>query len=729
MNVIRTFSMLVIAALTFFSAAFASTGHPALILTAGGVEQLRAAKSSYPPLLDKTIKEATLRVERSIAEGIIVPIPKDPGGGYTHERHKENYKIIQDAGVLYQLTGEKRYLQQATGMLIAYADMYPNLPLHPEQKSQSPGKLFWQGLNEAVWLVYSIQGYDAIVDALSDQDRRKIETDLLRPMADFLSIESERTFRLIHNHGTWSAAAVGMTGYALRDQSLVKRALLGLDGDGSSGFLAQLDQLFSPDGYYTEGPYYQRYAMAPFVVFAQSIENNEPERKIFKHRDGVLLKAIDATIQQTYANKFFPINDAIKEKGLDTWELVYAVATAYSLTKRNDYLSVAEFQGQTIISGPGLAVAKAVANGDARPFQFRSMLLSDGPAGDQGGLAIMRMGKRPLAETLVVKNTSQGMGHGHFDKLSYLLYDNGQEILTDYGAARFLNVPTKDGGRYLPENESWAKQTVAHNTLVVDEATQFGGDWRRSQKYWPTIVHFGSGEALNIVSAETEDAYPGTKIVRTFLQITDEAFAAPIVVDLVRATSKSPVRYDLPLYFDGQVVDFDEGLKINVADRAPLGDKNGYQHLWVEAEGRLNPARPAVSWLNAGRFYTLHSVSPDQTDIVFVRTGANDPQFNLRSEQGVILRAPRQKEATFISVVEPHGVYDAAAEFTAGSESQIKQVSFVESNGAQLIRIDCKCGKSLFIGVSNNPDPKAKHSVRYSGRDWVWSGFASVMKD
>ena len=45
------------------------------------------------------------------------------------------------------------------------------------------------------------------------------------------------------------------------------------------------------------------------------------------------------------------------------------------------------------------------------------------------------------------------MGHGHFDKLHWLYFDNGREIISDYGAARFLNIEAKYGGHYLPEKQ------------------------------------------------------------------------------------------------------------------------------------------------------------------------------------------------------------------------------------------------------------------------------------
>ena len=97
-----------------------------------------------------------------------MPLPKDAGGGYTHEQHKKNYAAIYHAGLLYQMTGDMRYAAFARDMLLEYAALYPGLGTHPLPKAGSPGRLFWQSLNEAVWLVHSIQGYDLIHSALSN---------------------------------------------------------------------------------------------------------------------------------------------------------------------------------------------------------------------------------------------------------------------------------------------------------------------------------------------------------------------------------------------------------------------------------------------------------------------------------------------------------------------------------------------------------------------------------
>ena len=118
-----------------------------------------------------------------------MPLPTDPGGGYTHEQHKRNQRSILEAGTLYRLTGDMAYAHFVRDILLAYADLYPTLGNHPAARNQLPGRLFWQTLNDSVWLVQSIQGYDAVRDALSPQDRERIDADVFGRMARFLSGE------------------------------------------------------------------------------------------------------------------------------------------------------------------------------------------------------------------------------------------------------------------------------------------------------------------------------------------------------------------------------------------------------------------------------------------------------------------------------------------------------------------------------------------------------------
>ena len=72
---------------------------PNLIMTKAGVERIRAALGTVP-LFDATVAKVKAEVDAEIERGIDTPIPKDYSGGYTHERHKRNFFIMQKAGVL-----------------------------------------------------------------------------------------------------------------------------------------------------------------------------------------------------------------------------------------------------------------------------------------------------------------------------------------------------------------------------------------------------------------------------------------------------------------------------------------------------------------------------------------------------------------------------------------------------------------------------------------------------
>jgi len=707
-------------ALTMAVPAHAQDARPALADATAFTAMSRDA-SRYP-LFAAELARMKKSVDAAMKAGIDVPVPKDPGGGYTHEQHKKNYQTIYGAGLLYRITGDKAYADHVRRMLLAYASLYPKLGPHPAKANEAPGRLFWQSLNDAVWLVYAVQGYDAIRDTLSAAERQTIDDNVFRRMAKFLSSDDAATFDRIHNHATWSCAGVGMTGYVLRDKALVDMALKGRDSSGKTGFLRQIDLLFSPDGYYTEGPYYQRYALQPFALFAQAIQANDPARGIFKYRDGVLVKAIRTTIQLTYGGYFFPLNDAMPDKSLKTDELYQAIAIGYAQTMDPGFLSVAAWQKRTVLTPEGLMVARDLAAGKAQPFPYSSALFRDGPDGEQGGIAAMRTSAGDDAAVLVAKNTAMGMGHGHFDKLAWIFYDNGNAVVTDYGAARFLNIESKDGGRYLKENESWAKQTVAHNTLVVNETSDFAGKWQVGQTLAPKQLYFSGDQPTKVSTAEMNGAWPGVTFRRTMVMLPVDGLKQPLVVDLLRVTGDKPATYDLPLHYSGQIIDIGFPVTSNTAERPVLGKANGYQHIWVDATGTPTAANATLTWLLGGRFYTYRMLPPEGARVILGESGANDPRFNLRREPLLIERVPGAKDATFVSILEPHGAYDASAETTTGSNSKVAGLMRTRSGDAEIVTISLTKGRTVTLTIADSVDPTASHRATVNGRTVDWKG-------
>lgn len=673
--------------------------HPNLVNTFNDVVKMReAVKKSGRFQAAFLAKQA--HIDSVLTQPINVPVPKDAGGGYTHEVHKNNYRLMFDAGTLFQITQDPKYANFVKSVLLEYAKLYPTLGAHPEVKSSNPGQLFWQGLNEAVWLVHTIQAYDAVVSHLSKADRKTIEKGVLEPVALFLSEQSPQTFNKVHNHGTWATCAVGMTGYVLDKPEWVEKALYGLDKSGTGGFMRQLDELFSPNGYYNEGPYYQRYALMPFVTFAKAIENNQPERKIFEYRDNVLLKAINTTAQLSYNGLFFPINDAIKSKGIDTIELVNGIAIAYGITSETGLLDIAKQQNRVLLTGDGLKVANALDKGLQTDYQFKTQAFGDGATGDNGAFVVLRSDSSKNASVATVKATSQGLGHGHFDKLGLSYYDQGTEILTDYGAARFLNVVAKFGGRYLPENDSYAQQSIAHNTLIADETSHFNGVTKVGNQHHPKVDLFANTDQVKLVSASIDTAYQGIQLARTtaLVSIPDENI--DWVIDVFNAQSSTPHQYDLAFHYDGHFIESNFKYQAHTEQLKPLGTANGYQHLWLTASAQTDQSQAIsqLTWLNDnGRFYTLSTVNDNNLNVLFARAGANDPNFNLREDKAFVLRVKDQAQHQFVSLLEAHGEYNPAKEYTLKSKTSIQNLSFERKDGVSLIIVELNDGRQYLI--------------------------------
>ena len=726
-----------------FTLALASQAgaHPNLILTEAGVEKIRAELGSVP-LFDATVERVRAEVDAEIELGIDTPIPRDFSGGYTHERHKRNFLILQQAGALFQILEDEKYAIHVRDMLFQYEAMYKNLPLHPQERSYARGKLFWQCLNDSNWLVYVSQAYDAIHDWLSEEERQTLEQNLFRPFADFLSIENPQFFNRVHNHSTWGSAAVGMIGLVMEDEELVQRALYGIRDDGvgvgatdddggfirvegqRAGFLANLEEPFSPDGYYTEGPYYQRYAMYPFLVFAQSLHNVRPDLNIFQYKNGVLLKGVDALLQLSDADgEFFPLNDAQKGMSYHSRELVSAVDIAYLVGGQDPrLLGIAEEQGQVLLDDAGISVAAAIRDGRAQPFEKSSINLTDGADGRQGGVAVLRQGDEDL--TLVFKYAAQGLSHGHYDKLSFSLYEKGEEVLQDYGMARFVNIEQKGGGNYLTENTTWAKQTIAHNTLVQNEASHFGGRYEIGSEHHSELHFFDASDSnVQVASALETNAYPGTAMKRTMALIRNERFERPFLLDIFKVDSDSANRYDLPFYFMGQVMRVNFDYDSPSALRA-LGEANGYEHLHLEGTGSPAGGNSVLSWMENGKFYTLTSATHAADELLFARIGANDPEFNLRRDAAFIIRRNGAEDTVFATAVEPHGSYSPVSEIAVNANSGIVELNVVyDDERYTAVTIEDVQGQTSIFMVSNvDPSASTEHELEINGTTYEWSG-------
>ena len=323
-----------------------------------------------------------------------------------------------------------------------------------------------------------------------------------------------------------------------------------------------------------------------------------------------------------------------------------------------------------------------------------------------------------------MKYSEQGMGHGHFDKLSYSLYDETGEVLQDYGAARWVNIDQKGGGRYLKENNTWAKQSVAHNTLVINETSHYKGDIRIGEKHHPDLYYFNGTGDVQVISAKSKNAYEDGELHRTMVLVKEEDFRHPLLIDVFKANTKTNSQFDLPIWFQGHLLQTNFDYTSELASLHTLGDGHGYQHLWKEAVGESKDNQAQINWFSNGKFYSMTSAVGAADELIFARLGANDPQYNLRHDPTFIIRKKGQKKATFVSVIEPHGAYNRVTEFAEHPFTSVDKLTILQDDdNYTIIQFSNKKGKIWTLSLAHNDAVEtSKHRVKVGEEIFEWTG-------
>jgi hypothetical protein len=678
-------------------------------------------------MIKKSFLNLKSKVDAQLGLDIDVPVPKDAAGGYTHDKHKTNYLLMFDASQMYQLTGEKKYAEVVKKMFLKYVALNPTLVNHPQATSSSPGRLFWQALNDANWLVFAGLAFDCIHDYLSLSERKQIADGAFKPLVDYFTKDIKPWFNLIHNHAVWACAGVGIVGIATDNDDYLNMALYGTEKDGKAGFIAHLDGLFATDGYYNEGPYYTRYAVLPFFYFANAIQQVKPSVKIFQHRDSILKKALDVCLNLTNTDgSFYSFNDALKEKTYTSNELVVAVdiaSKAYGVDPA--YLPVAKAQNRILLNKGGVEISNSLKKNANKNliFPYKSAQYVDGADGKSGGVTVLRNGAGNDLMSLIFKYSSHGLSHGHYDKLNIQLYDKGNEVLQDYGAVRFINIEHKWGGRYLPETNSYAQQTIAHNTITVDETSHYKGIEKISEQHHGNIFYSDlSGKNVQVVSSYDDQAYSNVKLHRTLFMIQLPDVNQKLVLDIFKTKSDSVHQYDLPFNYLGTLMKTNFKYKSFLTEQKTLGIKNGYQHLWQEAVSDKLPSFTQFTYLNHRTFYTISSLSSDSATAHFTRVGASDPNFNLRHDPSYILRTKSQNQ-TFINVIESHGNFDPVTEISSNTNSVVSAINKLQDDAMYTVaEVVINKQKLLAIQCNNDNSKTSLHEYFYEGELIKWNG-------
>ncbi|AIV05202.1 chondroitin lyase [Vibrio harveyi] len=707
-----------------------------ILLTEAEVELLRK-EVGKPSLMGKSIEANRKELEAFMRLPLDVP-GHGEAGGYEHNRHKQNYTYMNLAGRLFLITQEEKYAQFVKDLLAIYAEKYLTFDFHVQKNTNPTGRLFHQILNEHCWLMFTSLAYSCVASVMTEEERTAVVERIFEPMLDMFTVKYAHDFDRIHNHGIWAVAAVGICGLAIGKPEYLEMSVYGQDRDDTGGFLAQISQLFAPSGYYMEGPYYHRYAIRPTCVFAEVVHRHMREVDIYNYKDKVIGNTVQAMLATAYPNGEFPaLNDASRTMSITDMGVQVAVSVYskhYGLD--DNILGMAKIQNAVWMHPCGLELSqaydKAIADREIGIPFWPSVELNEGPTGNNGAQGFIRMQDKTGDVSQLVMNYGQhGMGHGNFDTLGITFFNRGQEVLREYGFCRWVNVEPKFGGRYLDENKSYARQTIAHNAVTIDEQCQNGFDVDRADSVHG-LPHFFKveGTEINGMSAFANDHYPNTDMQRSVFMLNLDELEAPLLLDLYRIEGEGEHQYDYSHQYDGQIVrtnfDYQSFGELNT-----LGDDFGYQHLWKVASGKVQDMA-LVSWLQNSTYYTWLGTSSSakqngDNEVIFTRTGANDPNFNLRSEPAFILRS-KGESTLFASVLETHGYFNEEFEQSVNARGQVKDIRVVGYNAVGSI-VEITTEKSLVTVMISNvlgADDQTPHQVEMNGKTYSWNGFYSL---
>ena len=501
--------------------------------------------------------------------------------------------------------GDARYLQRVAAILSGYAARYAGY----EPSGDRPygrGKATFQSLDEAVWLIPLTRAYDLVRAELAQDVRAAIEAKLLIPAAEF--ILSQR-FNSIHNIECWHNAAVGAVGFCL-DLSDWQTLVI----EGKYGFRHQLREGVRDDGLWWEGSSsYHYYALAALVNLAQVVPGQElwaEERLARMFRTPVELAYPD--LRQPATNDCWFSSSLLAEvcHGVPLAAACYEVAYGWYGDALYAQVLDANYQQQTRDS------LEALLYGRALPENPGALAVEPVVNCAPSGLARFRTG----GNYLLLKYGPHGGSHGHPDKLALSFYAAGYPLSPDLGTP----------GYGIALNDSWYRQTLSHNTVLVDACSQPEGEGEE--------VAFGQREGFAVADARVawaEGAYAGVALRRVVLWRPD------YFVDVFVVECAEERQLDWVFRVRGereQQEGLGDGRAIELA-----GD--GYEHIAGATAARAPAAR--LQWAFPGGHIAFHL--PDERDTEIVRGSV---PFNPAAEHSdILVRRRSARQTVFLAVV------------------------------------------------------------------------------
>lgn len=525
-----------------------TTAHPRLITDRAGIDALRARLEGGGDFARRFAgwRQAaeTLLEQPFFTEEYADSVPDQHGRYY--ELGEQMMAMGEGLGLLYALTGEKRYADKLRDAMLHYAGFARWTG--PANRFRDPP---WHGeLATTKLLLGYAFGYDFCRDAFSEEDRRQIEGAMVKngilPLLTDWVLPETRVHALDSMGHNWWSVCISLAGIGLlsiweqvpeapRWMELILQALAGFCSYKGEPLFRKCAN-FDEKGLFYESMNYFNYGVGELLRFAFVW------RRCGGEEEAVTWPAL-AHLTEAALPALYPTSDPSRP----------LLAVDFGDSATDSTLRLIACYQLLLGEGDGRLAAcwQAAPLGDAWcPLDFLYPDLLRGgtapvslPETDTlfpGGCAFLRNSWDPDSTLLAVR-CGFTWNHAHEDAGHFVIFDKGVPLFTDSGCCPYGKPPY---GTYY-------RRAVAHNVVLMDGTGPAGDPVERGSAAAGTLSHLTKGGGMTYLLADASGpmAHIAERNFRSFLRIGRDLL---VILDDLRLYKEASLDWLIHFAGDGR---------------------------------------------------------------------------------------------------------------------------------------------------------------------------------
>ena len=556
------------------------------------------------------------------------------------------------AATLFALSGQRRHAELASAILAAYTERYLAYP--NKDNVLGPTRVFFSTYLESIWLLQLVVALD-VLEATEGTPRGlggDVRDRLVEPSAALIAGYDEG----LSNRQVWNNAALLAASRLLHGR--VDDAPL----HGPSGLVRHLTSGLLGDGTWYEGENYHLFAHRGLwygVTIAATAGVRLDAPLVERFDEAFATPFVTALPDYTFPSR----RDSQYRVSLRQWR--FAELAELGLVRRpgDERLcgALATLYDGTVPhgdTGRSRSTAEAERNTpavglDRADLGWRSLLfaMSELPAlasstprsallADQGYAILRREGGRLYT---ALDYGHSGAGHGHPDRLNFVLVHGSDRWLDDVGTSS-----------YVDPSLHWYRSTLAHNAPLVDGRSQ--------ERVHGTLVAYEDRGDAGWVRASVDGVAPGISFDRAIVAMAD------YVIDELTWDADYDAQVDLPFHVDGELLGVGAWIAADPHGGSGVEDGFGFLADTETAAGAVDVRLRA----RLGASSAVASIITDGPSAWWRATALGAPGSGKTRFHFVRMRGARGR---VLSVWDVHGAVESIARLERGVAVQLRDGS------------------------------------------------------